>query len=118
MELEEIPTDGVHPSKVASFQDLIYRYLVDNDKYNQKAVFGGIFPALQAIENGKSLVEVIRSIGRDISGFQLNWVMNTLGEYSLKSEEIRTTWEKYQKGLEPKKKSARRYKQTIPDPGE
>lgn len=109
----EIPTVGVKQSKIEEFKDLILRYIQDNDRYNNKAVHDGVMPAMAAIGRGAGLKEILAAIDGGISGFQLNWVMNTLAEFSTKSAEIKNVWEKYQKSLEPKKKSARRSKESA-----
>lgn len=111
----EIPAIGVKKEKLDAYRDLMFRYLDGNDAYNTQAVQGGVFKAMRAIAEGKSLIEILRSIDKDISGFQLNWVMNTLGEFSTRGTEIQDLWDKYQKGLEPKKKPARRYKESVPN---
>lgn len=100
----DIPLQGVKENKIDAFKDLITRYLTDNDQYNNKAIFDGVYPALAAISKNKSIGDIIKSIDSDISGFQLNWVMNTLAEHSTKGQEIRDIWDKYQKSMEPKKK--------------
>lgn len=111
MDIEiEVPLDGVIKLKQEAYKDLIQRYLVENDQYNCTAVLDGVYPAMQAIEKKKSLLEVVRSISPSISGFQLNWTMNVLAEFSTKGSEIKQIWERYQKSVEPKKKSARKYK--------
>lgn len=116
MEELVIPTTGVRKDKEAAYTDFVTRYLTDNDAYNQQAIFDGLYRAMAAVENNKSIIEIIRSIDERITGFQLNWIMNALGEYSKKGPQIQTVWDKYQKALEPKKTRARRQKQQVLDP--
>jgi hypothetical protein len=107
----EVPIFGVNEDKIDAFKDLMIRYLVDNDAYNLLAV-ANVYRAMIAIQADKPIMDVLKAMDPVITGFQLNWIMRVLGEYSIKGEEITELWAKYQKSLEPKKRHTRRYKES------
>lgn len=103
-----VPTAGILRNKIASFTDLIERYLTENDNYNNTAILDSLYPALQAIEAEKPFAEVLRTIKPEISVFQLNWIMNVLGEHSKMGSEIKTLWERFRQEQIPKKTTRKR----------